>query len=247
MKSVFQTNEKRSLIFAWCSSVSISCSKVLSATWFFFGQRKLNTSYRELMMSLIWEGEKFLVPTCQKNTQASRLGKIWPFQAKNPTVFRREQKFLYHIYENHICIVFWSCIASNGPKRPLHGQICKFLAKFGRLQEKNPNFYGWEQYFWYYHIGEPARHLFCVQNIDRRGSNWLLGTKMCNFDPKIWIFWAKGQLFLLESQFISIGHITSMARATFRPPKKLSMSELWVFGCFGVVSFYYKSLCYKSP
>ena len=28
------------------------------------------------------------------------------------------------------------------------------------------------------------RHLFCVENIDRCGSNWPLETKMCNFDPK---------------------------------------------------------------
>ena len=29
-----------------------------------------------------------------------------------------------------------------------------------------------------------------VETIDRCGSNWPLGTRMCNFDPKIWIFWA---------------------------------------------------------
>ena len=37
------------------------------------------------------------------------------------------------------------------------------------------------------------RHLFRVENIDRRGSNWPLGAKMCFFYPKIWIFGAKGQ------------------------------------------------------
>ena len=31
------------------------------------------------------------------------------------------------------------------------------------------------------------RHLFRVENIDRWGSNWPLGAKMCFFDPKIWM------------------------------------------------------------
>ena len=39
------------------------------------------------------------------------------------------------------------------------------------------------------------RHLFRVEIIDQWGSNWLLGTKMCNFDPKIWIFGAKSHFF----------------------------------------------------
>ena len=42
-------------------------------------------------------------------------------------------------------------------------------------------------------IKEPMIHLFRVENIG--GSNWL-GTKMCNFDPKIKILWAKSQLFV---------------------------------------------------
>ena len=41
------------------------------------------------------------------------------------------------------------------------------------------------------------RHLFRVENIDRWGSNWPLGAKMCFFDPKIWIFGAKSQFFCL--------------------------------------------------
>ena len=43
---------------------------------------------------------------------------------------------------------------------------------------------------------KPMRHLFCVENIDRWGSNWLLGAKMCYFDPKFWIFGAKSQFFV---------------------------------------------------
>ena len=67
------------------------------------------------------------------------------------------------------------------------------------------------------------RHLFCVENIDRWGSNCPLGAKMCFFDPKIWIFGAKSQFFVLELRFLSIGHITNVPRATtfpFGPPPK---------------------------
>ena len=66
------------------------------------------------------------------------------------------------------------------------------------------------------------RHLFRVENIDWWGSNWPLGAKMCFFDPKIWIFWAKSQFFVLWSQFLSMGQITTIPGATtfpFRPPR----------------------------
>ena len=43
------------------------------------------------------------------------------------------------------------------------------------------------QNFWYLHIREPIRHLFCVKNIDWRGSNGPLGKKKCNLDSKILI------------------------------------------------------------
>jgi len=73
------------------------------------------------------------------------------------------------------------------------------------------------------------RLLFRVKNIDQFGSNWPLGTKMCNFDPKNWIFGAKNNI--LETRFLSTGHITSLPGATnfpFRTPRKNSVSELWV-------------------
>ena len=43
---------------------------------------------------------------------------------------------------------------------------------------------------------ETKKNLFRVENIDRWGSNWPLGAKMCFFDPKIWIFGAKSQFFV---------------------------------------------------
>ena len=76
------------------------------------------------------------------------------------------------------------------------------------------------------------RHLFRVENIDRGGSNWPLGAKMCFFDPKIWIFGAKSQFFVLEPRFLSTGHITSTPQGNNfliqTTPKKISVSELCV-------------------
>ena len=73
-----------------------------------------------------------------------------------------------------------------------------------------------------------------------RPTNRRLGTKMYNFDPKIWIFGAQSQFFVLESWFLSTGHITSIPRATtfpFGPSQTNSVSELWVIfqGHFGPV------------
>merc|ERR1719220_2307937 len=94
-------------------------------------------------------------------------------------------------------IVFWSGFRSNGPKMLIFGPKCQFWAKFGRFWAQNPIFWGQGVKFWYPHIGIPMRHLFCVENIDRWGSNWPLGPKMCLFYPKIWIFGAKSQFFVL--------------------------------------------------
>ena len=74
-------------------------------------------------------------------------------------------------------------------------------------------------------IRKPMRHLFRVENIDQCGSNWPLGTKMCNFDPKIWIFGAKSHF----GPVLRKSHLDHL--------KKISVSELWVvFGaqpCIG--------------
>ena len=79
---------------------------------------------------------------------------------------------------------------------------------------------------------EPMRHLFCVENIDRCGSNWPLETKMCNFDPKFGYLGPKVNIFVLESQLLSTVHIISTLGATtfpFGPPWiEISVSELWV-------------------
>ena len=84
------------------------------------------------------------------------------------------------------------------------GQLCRYLAKYARF---GPNlavlglkinfFRGVIVKFWYPYI-TPMTHLFRVENIDWCGSHRPLGTQMCNFDLKIWIFGAKSQ-FLLSS------------------------------------------------
>ena len=49
------------------------------------------------------------------------------------------------------------------------------------------------------------RHLFRVENIDRRGSNWPLGAKMCFFDPKIMILGANSQFLSPSAQCLRRG------------------------------------------
>ena len=59
--------------------------------------------------------------------------------------------------------------------------------------------------------------------------NGLLGMKMCNFCPKIWIFGAKSQFLGLEPHFLSTGHITSKLGPDFNFLKILTMTEeYWV-------------------
>ena len=75
------------------------------------------------------------------------------------------------------------------------------------------------------------RHLFCVENIDRCESNWPLGTKMCNFDPKIWIFGAKSQFFCYGiAIFVNRAYHQCTRGYCFsiRTTKKNSVSELWI-------------------
>ena len=67
---------------------------------------------------------------------------------------------------------------------PYFCQKCQFWAKFGHFWAKNPFLGGMKCNVWYPHIRELMIHLFRVENIDRCGSNWPLGTKMCNFYPK---------------------------------------------------------------
>merc|ERR1712004_879195 len=146
------------------------------------------------------------------------------------------KSFVTHITENpprHLVrIVFWSGIRSNGPKMPIFGPKCQFLAKFGLFWAQNPIFLGQGVKFWYPRIGIPMRHLFRVENIDRWGSNWPLGAKMCFFDPKIWIFGAKSQFFCLVIAIFVDGTNDHYTRGSNFPigttPKKLSVSELGV-------------------
>ena len=126
------------------------------------------------------------------------------------------------------------------PNMTILGQNCRYFAKNDNFGPKIHFMRGMDYNFWYLHIREPMRHLFHVENIDPCGSNWLLRTKM-------WIFGAKSNFFVLDSRFLSTGHITSMPGAKtfpFGPPQKKfrlqAMGHLWgltpVFGPFGLVS-----------
>ena len=74
------------------------------------------------------------------------------------------KSFGTHITENlprHlVCIIFWSGMGPNWPKKPLFGQICQFgpnLAVFGQKS----SFLGEMEYnFLYPHIREPMRHSY---------------------------------------------------------------------------------------
>ena len=74
------------------------------------------------------------------------------------------------------------------------------------------------------------RHLFSVENIDRWGSNWLTGTKMCNFHPKIWIFWAKSQFLFWYRDFCQQGIspvYPGLQLTHWNHPRK-KVSEIWI-------------------
>ena len=86
-----------------------------------------------------------------------------------------------------VCIVFWSGMGSNGPKRPIFDQKSHFWAKFGRLWAQNPNFYENKKKFWYPHNGKPPRQLVRIVFLSDIGSN---GPKKPIFGQKCQ-FWAK--------------------------------------------------------
>ena len=71
---------------------------------------------------------------------------------------------------------------------------------------------------------------FRVENTDRCGSNWPLETKMYNFEPKIWIFWAKSQFLMEIAIFVKRAYHQYTQGYNFpiwTTPKKVSVSELW--------------------
>ena len=111
--------------------------------------------------------------------------------------------------------VFWSGIWSNEPKK------YRYLAK----NVKNP-FLGGDgvKLLVPSYEGTKETPFPCRKHwpIDRCGSNWLLGMKMCNFDQKIWIFVPKVNFLYGDRDFLSTEYITSTPGATtlpFRPPQ----------------------------
>ena len=130
----------------------------------------------------------------QKSQFWAKFGRLW---AKNPNFY---VKFLVPITKKKplqlVPIAFWSPIgsiknANNWPKLPVLGP--------------NPFFggYGVKLLVSSHQVTNKAP--FCVEKIDRWGSNWPLGTKKCFFDPKIWIFGAKSQFLYGNREFCQQG------------------------------------------
>ena len=75
------------------------------------------------------------------------------------------------------------------------------------------------------------KHLFHFENLDRWGSNWWLGAKMCFFYPKIRILGRKVNFLYGNCNFFQEG-ISQVCRGYNFPiwitPKKISVSELCV-------------------
>ena len=92
-------------------------------------------------------------------TKNAYLGPILDVFGPNILIFMGVSKsFGTHIMEKPprqlVRIFFGSGIRSNGPN----------LAVFG----PKIHFFGGREYnFWYLRVGNPMRHLFCVENIDR--------------------------------------------------------------------------------
>merc|ERR1711978_328639 len=105
-------------------------------------------------------------------------------------------------------------------------------AKFGRFWAQNPIFWGQGVKFWYPHIGIPMRHIFRVENIDRRGSNWPLGAKMCFFLPQNLDIWGQKSIFCFVIAIFVDGTNDHYTRGYNFPigttPKKISVSGLRV-------------------
>ena len=75
------------------------------------------------------------------------------------------------------------------------------------------------------------RHLFRVENIDQRGSNWPLGAKMCFFYPKFGYLGPKVNILFSDRNFVD-GTNDHYTRGYNFPigttPKKFPFTELGV-------------------
>ena len=74
---------------------------------------------------------------------------------------------------------------------PIYGPKCQFLAKFGRFWAKYPIFWGQGVKLLVHSYQDSNETPFCVENIDRRGSNLPLGAKMqFASQPELSCFWS---------------------------------------------------------
>ena len=92
------------------------------------------------------------------------------------------RSFGTHISENHLGISFAFSLVGHGTKWAREAAIWPKMTKMPILTSfwaQNPIFFGRKQNFFNPYIGEPIRHLFCVEKIDLQGPNGPLGTKIC--------------------------------------------------------------------
>ena len=137
--------------------------------------------------------------------------------------------------------------ANLGPKIPIWGQKGQYLAKnaYSRpnlaFKAKILVFWGWSQSFWYQNFWYPRSHIRepMRQVLKTLTGNRPLRTKICNVDPKIWIFGAKSQFLFCNRDFCqqSISQLYQGLQLSHSDhPKKISVSEIgFIFGahpCF---------------
>ena len=79
------------------------------------------------------------------------------------------------------------------------------------------------------------KHIFRVENIDQCGSNWLLWTKKCIFDPKILIFGAKSQFFCFRIVIFVTRAYHQYTRGYNNPIRK-NPQKIFCFQAMGLFS-----------
>ena len=113
-------------------------------------------------------------------------------------------------------IVFRSGIGLNGPKMPIFGQKCQFLAKLAVFGSKFCFLGEGEKLLVLSYQGINETPILCWKHWPVR-LQLAANDKNVQFWPKIWIFGAKSQFFVCWLQFLWTGQITSIPGATTFP------------------------------
>ena len=128
----------------------------------------------------------------------------------------------------------WAKNKSSCPNLAIFGPKINFLRGWGKTIGI---------LFWYPHIREPIRHLFRVEDIERCGSNWPLGTKCAILTQKFGYLGPKFNILFWNRDFCQQG----ITPVHLGPPRKKfrfwAMGHFFgvtpVFDHFGLVSLRY--------